>query len=152
MNKLAFLLVTSSLLTFACAQEINKMQTATVRLTISGTIKNFDEFAALVEPETCIQLIPLPADGRVGGTTDSKGRWAYNSDLPKLPIPKKAAFSFVVPNTQPGRYFLAAQRLKAGAYHPEFVTDKRKHFIIDVPADAKSAFTIDAGDLIVWTH
>ena len=158
MNKLAFLLVTSFLFSPGFAQESIKKPVPTVRLTISGTIQNFDEFVALVVPETYIQLVPLPADGSYAFTTDDKGRFSYNSDLPKLSAPKKAAFSFIMPNTLPGRYFLAAQRLKAQGFttgygqKPMFITDKKKPFIIDLPADAKSPLTINAGDLIVWTH
>lgn len=122
----------------------------TVSLVVNGTIKNFDKFKPLVNPESYIQLVPLPADGSVGVTTDSQGRFAYNSDLPKLTVPKKAAFSFVVPNIRPGRYFLAAQRLQVQG--TVFITDKQNPFIIDVPADAKSPFTINGGDLIVRIH
>jgi hypothetical protein len=158
MNKLAFLLVIAALVSPCFAQESNKTQqvaTNTKNVTITGTIKNFDEFVAFVEPETYIQLVPLSADGKYAITTDYQGRFAYKSDLPKLSVPKKATFSFNAPNTPPGKYFLAAQRLKGtglGAQGSIFRTDKNELFIIDVPADAKSPFTIKAGDLVVRTH
>ena len=132
-----------------------------MHVTIAGTITNFDEFAALVVPESYIQLVPLTADGNLGISTDAQGRFAYNSDLPKLPVPKKAAFSFDVPNTPPGRYLLAAQRLRAQGmtaqgsfpgHRPDFITAAKKPFIVEIPADAKSPHTINAGDLIVWIH
>jgi len=130
-----------------------------VSLKISGTIKNFDAFVTHVLPETYIQLVPLAANGLV--TTiirfqDGKGHPYFDSDLLKLSVPKKAAFRFDVPNIQPGRYFLAAQRsnlfFAQASEGPVFLTDKEVMFIIDVPADAKSPFTIKAGDLIVRLH
>ena len=168
MNKLAFLLVTAALFGSCFAQDANKTQVATntKNVTIIGTIKNFDEFKAAVVPETYIQLVPLPADGRLGGTTDSQGRPAYNSGLPKLSVPKDAAFSFHLPNLPPGRYFIAAQRLKPatlvlnGAFvisairvlHGGFLVDEQHVFILVVDAGDQSPRTIAAGDLIVHIH
>ena len=132
---------------------------APVSLVLNGTIKNFDEFAVLVVSETFLQLVPLPADGKYGFTTDDQSRFSYSSDLPKLPVPKKPPFSFTIPNIPSGRYFLAAQRLKSqgmtAGHQPHFITDrdnKKQLFLVVIPADAKSPFAIDAGNLILWTH
>jgi hypothetical protein len=154
MKKIVILLLAAAFCSTCIAQDSSKTPDITVRLTICGTIKNYDEFVALVQPETYIQLVPLLADGKFGFNIDRLGRWAYDSDLPRLSVPKKAVFSFDVPNIHPGRYFLAAQRLKAHEYgnRPIFLTETKTPFIIDVPADAKSLLSIDAGDLIVWTH
>lgn len=159
MNKLAVLLATVAVCFPGSAQESKQKKVATVTLVISGTIRNFDKFVALVVPETYIQLVPLPSDGTLWTTTsfvDGKARPSFDSDLVKLPVPKKAAFSFTVINTPPGRYFLAAQRLKLDWFKasegPMFLTEKESMFIIDVPGDAKSPHTINAGDLIVRIH
>jgi len=131
-------------------------ESKTVHLKINGTIQNFKEFAACVVPETYIQLVPMPADESYSVATDDKGRVTFQSDLAKLPVPKKAAFTFDVSSIPPGRYAIAAQRLNAKWSNgqppqPMFITTKNKLFIMDIPADAKSPFTIKAGDLIVWT-
>jgi hypothetical protein len=157
MNKLAFLLVTVALFSPAFAQESNKTQVASVRLVINGIIKNFDEFVACVVPDTYIQLVPVSTSGEIRVSPHGDVRFFYKSDLLKLSVPKKAVFSFSVPNTPPGKYFLAAQGLNSNVSsgqdpQPMFLTDKKVLFIIDVPVDAKSPFTIKAGDLIAWTH
>ena len=161
MNKIACLLVAVSLCGTCFAQNANTTPVGanTKTVTITGTIKNFDEFKAVVVPETYIQLVPLPSDGVVWTTTKFvKGKPCpfFDSDLVKLSVPKKAAFSFRVINTPPGRYFLAAQRLNLewikASEGPVFLTEKEVVFIIDVPADAKSPHTINAGDLIVRIH
>lgn len=168
MNKIACLLVAVSLCGTCFAQNTNTTPVGanTKTVTITGTIKNFDEFKTLVDSESYIQLVPLPADGKrsiqlkgvaVNGIVQV--RFAFNSNTPKLQVPKKAAFSFVLPNTLPGRYFLAAQFLIAQdgdhGHRPDFVTEKNgqlQTFLIDIPADSESPHTIAAGDLIVWTH
>lgn len=168
MNKVALLLVAASLCGSCFAQDANNAQAGanTKIVTITGTIKNFDEFKALVDSESYVQLVPLPANGKrsiqlkgVAVNNIVQIRFAFNSNTPKLPAPKKAAFSFVLPNTLPGRYFLAAQFLIAQdgdhGHRPDFVTEKNgqlQTFLIDIPADSKSPVTIAAGDLIVWTH
>jgi hypothetical protein len=126
-------------------------------LTITGSITNLAEFAALVVPETYVQLVPMPEDGDVGVSTDDQGRLAYNSDLPRLPVPDSAAFSFAVPTIAPGKYFIAAQRLKSqgmtAGQRPIFATAAdKKPYLVEIPADAKLPLTVDAGELIVWTH
>ena len=156
MNKFAFLVVTVALSSAGFAQERNTKQVATVRVTISGNIKNFDEFAARVVPGTYIQLVPMPSDGTVWSTAkfvDGKPRAFYDSDLVKLSVPKKAAFSFAVPDTPPGKYFLAAQQLKTEWIKPRegpmFLTNAGVVLIIDVPVATKSPFTVNAGGVVV---
>jgi glutaredoxin-related protein len=168
MNKVACLLVAAALCGPCFAQDANKAQATanTKTVTITGTIKNFDEFKALVDSESYVQLVPLAADGKrsiqlkgVAVNNIVQVRFAFNSNTPKLPVPKKAAFSFSLPNTLPGRYFLAAQFLIAQdgdhGHRPDFVTEKNgqlQTYLIDIPADSKSPVTIAAGELIVWTH
>jgi hypothetical protein len=124
-----------------------------VSLTINGTIRNYDEFVACVIPNTTyIQLVPLPANGVVSNQYDGEGHVTIVSNLDRWAIPKKAAFSFDVPSIPPGRYLLAAQQCGCVSGRPYFLTVKKQLFIVDIPADAKSSFTIKAGDLIVNTH
>jgi len=79
----------------AFAQNSKETQVATKNLTIIGTIKNFEEFAAFIVLDTTnIQLVSVPADGRLGVTYTHQGRLSFNSNLPKLPVPKKAAFRY----------------------------------------------------------
>jgi hypothetical protein len=157
MNKLAFLLVTAALFSPAFAQESNKTQgaTHTKDVTITGTIKNFDEFKAAVAPESYIQLVPISADGGFQTLYDENGAVSYVSDLPRMPVPKDAAFSFHLSSLPLGRYFIAAQRLKTGTYGDvpnAFLTNEQRVFILVVDAGDQSPRTIAAGDLIVWTH
>ena len=157
MNKIACLLVAVSLCGTCFAQNANTTPVGanTKTVTITGTIKNFDEFKAVVVPETYIQLVPISADGGIVNEWDSKGIFTYKSDLPKLSVPKNAAFSFTVQNIPLGKYILAAQRLYStslGRTHC-FVTAKEQAiFIIELTADSQSPHTINAVDLIVWTH
>ena len=123
MNKTAVLLVAAALCGASLAQDANKTPAVAngKTVTITGTIKNFEEFKAAVVP----------------GTTTN------------------AAFSFHVSNLPPGRYFIGAQKLKSATYGriPNgFLINEQRVFIVVVNADDKSPHTIDAGDLIVWTH
>jgi hypothetical protein len=158
MNKLAFLLFTVALFSPAFAQESNKTQqvaTNTKNVTITGTIKNFDEFKAAVVPETYIQLVPMSATGSFQTLYGNDGSVSYYSNLPKMPVPKDAAFSFHLSNLPPGRYFIAAQRLKSATYGriPNgFLINEQHVFILVVEAGDQSPRTIAAGDLRVWTH
>jgi hypothetical protein len=155
MNKVACLLVAAALCGPCFAQDANKTQAAgnTKTVTITGTIKNFDEFKAAVVPGTTyIQFVPVAADGGFAGRTDSEGRaWAV-SDLPKLPVPKNAAFSFTVTNIPPGRYFIAAQKLPGSIMHFFMKANGQTVFTIDFAADAKSPITINAGEMVVRIH
>ena len=123
---------------------------------ITGTIKNFDELAPLVGEGTFVQLVPVSGDESYSFSTDDLGRFAYVSDLPKVPAPAERAFTFVMPKVPPGKYQLAAQRLKAqGAgigQRPWFGTDLKKVLVVEVPAKAKDPLEIRAGRVVVWTH
>jgi hypothetical protein len=126
-----------------------------VRLVVTGTIKNFDEFKAAVVPETYIQLVPMSATGSFQTLYGDTGVISYYSNLPKMPVPKDAAFSFHLSNLPPGRYFIGAQRLKSATYGRipnAFLIDEQHVFILVVDAGDQSPRTIAAGDLIVWTH
>jgi len=155
-------MVATSMLVFAMQDNVvsaaepptqSKVSSATgtqqaVHLTISGTITNFDGFAACVEPKTSyIQLVPW--DGRSYDTLYTRdGRIVVVSKLDKWKVPTKATFSFDAPNISPGKYLLAAQELKCNPPRPFFLNGN-KFLVIDVPADAKSPFIIKVGDLPV---
>ena len=160
MKHLAVLFVTGALISHGFAQDSKQREVATVSLVISGTIKNFDEFVSRVVPETYIQLVPMPSDGTITAVNKfADGKLLdtfFDSDLVTLSVPKTAFFKFIVPNTSPGKYFLAAQRLNVGWARPSegpmFLTSETAIFIIDVPEGTKSPFTVNAGDLIVRIH
>ena len=135
----------------AFAQNSNKTQIATKNLTIIGTIKNFDKFVSVVAPGiSYFQLVPISADGSFKVTTDDKGRVTYTSDLPKLSVPKKATFSFNIPNVAPGKYFIAAQKLNSGMGKTHcLITNKGEIFIINLSADSQTPHTINAGEMSV---
>jgi hypothetical protein len=131
---------------------------AAVTLEISGSIKNFEDFAALIIPDTYIQLV---SKENLHFNTDSQHRvFLHNPGRPgfsRLPVPERPTFQFTVPNVAPGQYLLVAQLLKARDLHvipgvvppavkPAFEKDE-KVFIIDIPAGASSPFEIVAGDL-----
>jgi hypothetical protein len=155
MNKVALLLVGAALCGPCLAQNANKAPVGANAKTvkITGTITNFVEFKAAVVPGfTYIQLVNTSGNGNINITAD--GLVWFDSDLPKLPVPKNAAFSFNVHNVPPGKYIIAAQKLN-GSDKPFFVTTsgnttwRTTLFTIDVTADAKSPITINAGKLIV---
>jgi len=160
MNKVAFLLAAAALFSPAFAQESNRSQVATNTkdVTVTGTIKNFDEFKAAVLPETYIQLVPMSATGSFQMFVGDDGSIGYYSNLPKIPVPKAAAFSFHLSGLPTGRYFIAVQRLKSGSYKINggppnaFLINEERVFILVVDVGDQSPRTIAAGDLIVWTH
>jgi len=128
---------------------------AAVTVELSGSIKNFEEFAALVVPDSYIQLV---SKENLHFSTDSRQRvFLHNPGRPglaRLPIPERPTFQFTVPNIVPGQYLLVAQLLKTRGvpeirgkvFGPVFEKDE-KVFIIDIPAGASSPFEIVAGDL-----
>ena len=138
------------------AAESRPAGTSSVEVVITGTIKNFDEVAPLIVEGTFIQLVPLSEDESYSFSTDAQGRFAYASDLPKVAAPAERAFTFVVPAVPPGKYQLAAQRLKAQeggmGQRPWFGTDPKRVIVFEVPAKAKDPLEIRAGRLVVWTH
>jgi hypothetical protein len=155
MNKVAILLITTVLCGPCFAQDANKTPVAAnaKTVTITGTIKNFDEFKVAVRPETYVQLVPMSATGSFQTFYGDDGQVSYYSNLPKLPVPKNAAFSFHVPNLPPGRYFIAVQKLGSyGRIPNSFLINEQTVFIVVVNADDQSPRTVAAGDLIVWTH
>jgi hypothetical protein len=129
---------------------------AGVRVVITGTIRNFAEIEKLIVPESFVQLVPLTADGSFSINTDQKGQFAYVSDLPKAAAPEKAAFSFVMPNVPPGKYQLAAQRLRVqgdmAGQRPWFAADLKKTLVVDVPATAEETLDVKVGKVVVWTQ
>jgi hypothetical protein len=153
MNKVACLLVAAALCGPCFAQDANKTPVAAnaKTVTITGTIKNFDEFKAAVVPETYIQLVPQSADGRFPVTYGAGGLIRYDSILPRFPVPKNAAFSFNVPNIPPGKYVIAAQYLQGGQGLFKKANGQAT-FIIDISTDAKSPITISTGDVTVRIH
>lgn len=157
MNKLAFLLIAAALFGSCFAQDANKTPgaTNTKNVTITGTIKNFDEFRAAVVPETYVQLVPMSATGSFETLYGNDGTVSYYSSLPKMPVPKDAAFSFHLPNLPPGRYFIGAQRLKSATYGRipnAFLVNEQQIFVFVVDAGDQSPRTIAAGGLIVWVR
>ena len=164
MNKLGLLLIAVALSGPCSAQAASNTQAApdAVKVTIVGTIKNFDEFAAVVVPNsTYIQLVPLSAKGDFAVTYEVIGgklAAIYQSDLAKLPVPKTAAFKFTVADLPPGKYFIAAQGLnidwsdsRSGPLST-FMTNDNTTFTIDIPADAKAPVSIESGELSIRLH
>jgi hypothetical protein len=139
---------------------------ATVAVTLTGTIKNFEAFQASVVPTvTYLQLVPLAAGGIMWLSHKFKeGKLdyvAFASELPELPVPKTAAFSFDIPALPPGKYFLVAQRTTLkwttdwqakASEGPAFLTDKDVLYIVEVPMDARPPYKASAGDLVLRLH
>jgi hypothetical protein len=157
MNSLAFLLVAAGLAGPCFGQNANKtpVTTNTKDFTITGRIKNFDEFKAAVVSETYIQLAPMTDTGAFQTLYGADGSVSYYSNLPKMSVPKNAVFSFHLPNLPPGKYFIGAQRLKSATYGRipnAFLINEHQVFVFVVNAGDQSPRTIAAGDLIVWVH
>jgi hypothetical protein len=126
-----------------------------VTLVVNGTIKNFDELAAVVVPGTTyFQIVPIAENGSFQVSFDSMGRVAYSSDLPKLSVPRNGTFHFSVPHVPLGKYFVAAQKLNSGGLGGThgFETNDGAMFIVNVTADTKSPYIINAGEIVVRTH
>ena len=126
-----------------------------VQVAISGTIRNFDELSGLVVPESFLQLVPESEDGSYAIQTDPEGRFSYVSALPKAAVPEKAAFRLEMDGVPPGKYQLAAQRLKPqsdwAGRRPWFGVDAKKVLTVVVPSRADDPVEIKVGKVVVWT-
>ena len=163
MKRLTFLLIVTPLFNLCFAQGSSKTGIVTKDLTVTGTIKNLDEFRSLVIPgTTCIQLVPISADGKLklvySSDASHRIREAFESNLPKLPVPRKAAFSFKIAKIPAGRYIIAVQKLESRMNttshvdKPILVTEAGSPFIIEILAEAKSPVRINAGSLSLPMH
>ena len=77
---------------------------------ITGTISNFNEIKTKLQPDAYLQLIPIGINGNVTMIIDAQGVELYQSDFPKMIIPKVDTFAYVAQNVKPGKYFLVAQK------------------------------------------
>ena len=126
-----------------------------VSLKISGTIANFGEFqACLVPDKTFIQLVSTDAHEIL---YRSDGWMLIRSDLDVWEVPKVAQFSYETPSIAPGKYVITAQAFGCAtgrpghSPHPFFFKGVGEVFIVNIPADAKSPFLVNAGNLTVST-
>jgi hypothetical protein len=140
----------------AFAQDTIKTQVITKKLTVTGTIKNFDEVVKLANSQSYIQLVPIK-DGVIWTSFKfSEGHLSnvyYDSDLTKLPIPKQAIFSYKCDSIAPGLYFLAVQGIrsdwKESQEGPMLLTDQGNLYTITISSDANPIIGINAGTLTV---
>lgn len=121
---------------------------------IVGTIRNFDELSPLVVPESFVQLVPLSEDGSYAIENDAAGRQRYVSSLPTAAMPEKAAFQLEMAGVPPGKYQLAAQRLKPqelpAGRRPWFAKDAKTVLVVEVPEKGEP-FEVKVGKVVVWT-
>ena len=145
------------MLCVASAHEQTDQVSPKVTLIVSGHVKNFDALASHVVPGTYLQLVPLPANGVVWTSNrfagGNKTSTFFDSDLPKLPVPKAATFTVEARDVPPGRYFLAVQGTNLdwtkASEGPAFLTEEGALYIIDVPKEAASPLRLAIGDLAV---
>jgi hypothetical protein len=124
------------------------------RITIKGIITNIKKAKEHLSPKTCLQLIRVPEDGNLEGTTDNSGRLAYKSDLAKIPVPKDGKFAFITEDLLPGKYLIVLQYFQrailSGSPQPSAILAKEGNWLnVDVPTDTKRPLVIDVGSTYI---
>ena len=124
----------------------------TYAITINGNIINMGEAKEYVAADSYLQLIAMPADGRISGRTDDRGRHIYESNLPQTKMPKSGVFSISAPGLKAGRYFIVPQIVGWGLNNRGGVflikKGERTSWEIKVPAGADQT-TLDIGEVII---
>ena len=82
-------------------QPTTSTQPSIVSLSISGTIKNFDEFVARVTTNTYIQLVPIDTNGSYQVATDSKGQYFGNPISRSCPCQRRQCSALTCPTLHP---------------------------------------------------
>lgn len=117
-------------------------------ITINGNIVNMGEAKEYVEADSYLQLVAMPADGRISLRTDDRGRYIYESNLPQTKMPKAGVFSISAPGLKAGRYIIVSQKLTSGGGMFLIKKGERKAFEIKVTAGADQT-TLDIGEVFI---
>lgn len=119
-------------------------------ITINGNIVNMGEAKKYVATDSYLQLVAMPADGRISGRTDDRGRYIYESNLPQTKMPKAGVFSISAPGLKAGRYIIVGQKLETGNFGSQFLHRRGeiKALEIEIKAGADQS-TLDIGDVYI---
>jgi hypothetical protein len=99
--------------------------------------------------DSYLQLVSLPADGRLSGSTDDQGRLAYDSDLARIPIPQDGVFAFQVGSLQPGTYVIAAQLLRNSSFLMPLLVKEEKPVMVEIPQNVELPLALDLGKVTI---
>jgi hypothetical protein len=99
--------------------------------------------------DSYLQLARLPADGRLGFTTDDQGRLAYDSALAQIPIPHDGIFTFQVESLEPGTYLIAAQLLRNSSFLTPLLVKEAEYVIVEIPQHANLPLTFTLGEVAI---
>ena len=125
----------------------------TYAITINGNIVNMGEAKEYVAADSYLQLVAMPADGRISFRTDDRGRYIYESNLPQTKMPKAGVFSISALGLKAGRYIIVSQKLVSWGVNKRggvFLIKKgeRKAWEIKVTAGADQT-TLDIGEVFI---
>jgi hypothetical protein len=119
-------------------------------IAITGVITNLgDAEERYLAEDSYLQLVRLPADGRLSGTTDDQGRLAYDSELAQSPIPSDGVFNFQVESLEPGTYVVAAQRLRNSSFMTPLLVTETEYVRVEIRQDATLPVTFDLGEVAI---
>ncbi|MFQ5812712.1 MAG: hypothetical protein ACE5I2_05920 [Anaerolineae bacterium] len=124
-------------------------------ITISGLITNFEDAEQYLAEDSYLQLVRIPDDGKLSGTTDDQGRLVYDSDLAQISIPRDGAFTFQIESLEPGNYLIAVQLLRdtaalGGGPNPLLVKEEEEKYVrFEIPQDLNLPLSIDLGEVII---
>jgi hypothetical protein len=126
----------------------------TTTITITGRITNIKKAKEFIAHDSYLQLVCLPPGGKLGGTTDNKGREKYDSDLPKIDFPSNGDFTLTVKNLEPGKYIIAAQLLESfglgkGGSNILAIRKTKQIAIIDIPDESKDSVKFELDEVFL---
>lgn len=121
---------------------------ATSGITIWGLISNLVGAEQYLAKDSHLQLVGLPADSQLSGTTDHQGRLVYDSELAQVPIPPDGVFTFQVESLEPGVYLIAAQRLQGYPFDMTPLLIKETTYVrVEIPERANLPLSFDLGEV-----
>ena len=119
-------------------------------ITITGVITNLEDAEqGYLAEDSYLQLVRVPADGQLRGTTDDQGRLAYDSELAQIPIPHDGVFTFQVESLKPGIYIIAAQLLRNSSFWTPLLVREAEYVKVEIPQDANLPLGFDLGEVTI---
>lgn len=124
------------------------------KITVKGIITNIKKAEAYFSPKMYMQLVRVPEDGNLKIMTDENARMAYESDLPKIPVPKNGKFTFVTEHLAPCKYIIVLQYFEratlSGDPQPSAILAKEGNWVnIDIAKNTKLPLVINLGDTYI---
>lgn len=130
------------------------MRGNTTTITITGSIINIEKAKEFIAHDSYLQLVYLSPDGKLGGTTDDRGREKYDSDLPRIDFPSNGDFTLSVKNLGAGKYIVAAQLLESfglgrGGSNILATRKTKQIAIVDITEESKDSVKYELGEVFI---